>query len=198
MKSPRRFTRVAIAALATGLLLSASPANAAAPDRFTDPIDGTFTANDFCDIDGLTVEIVRSGEERVQVMKRGRDSLAYFLTHVTVESVFTNTATGAFFTTREVSHFKDLHVTDNGDGTLTAVNFGTGFAMMFDPDGRIIGKDTGQTRWESIIDLNGTPEDFDDAFYAIAKDRSPALVIWCLDSITAISSASPNLPSNGK
>ena len=71
MKSPRRFTRVAIAALATGLLLSASPANAAAPDRFTDPIDGTFTANDFCDIDGLTVEIVRSGDERGQVMKRG-------------------------------------------------------------------------------------------------------------------------------
>ena len=95
-------------------------------------------------------------------MKRGRNSPAYFSSHVTVESVFTNTATGAYFTTREVSHFKDLHVTDNGDGTLTAVNFGTGFAMMFDPDGRIVGKDTGQTRWESIIDLNGTPDDFDD------------------------------------
>jgi hypothetical protein len=133
-----------------------------APDRLTLHIDDTFMADDFCDIDGLTVEIVRSGEEIVQVMKRGRNSPAYFSSHVTVESVFTNTATGAFFTTREVSHFKDLHVTDNGDGTLTAVNFGTGFAMMFDPDGRIIGKDTGQTRWESIIDLNGTPDDFDD------------------------------------
>lgn len=162
MTSPRRFARVAIAALATGLLLGASPATAVAPDRLTDPIDDTFMADDFCDIDGLTVEIVRSGEETVQVMKRGRNSPAYFSSHVIVESVFTNTATGAFFTTREVSHFKDLHVTDNGDGTLTAVNFGTGFAMMFDPDGRIIGKNTGQTRWESIIDLNGTPDDFDD------------------------------------
>jgi hypothetical protein len=162
MKSPRRFTGVAIAALATGLLLGPSPASAAAPDRFTEPIDSTFMADDFCDIDGLTVEIVRSGQETVQVMKRGSDSPAYFSAHVTVESVFTNAATGAFFTTREVSRFKDLYVTDNGDGTLTAVNFGTGFAMMFDPDGRIIGKDTGQTRWESIIDLNGTPDDFDD------------------------------------
>ena len=162
MKSPRRFARVAIAALATGLLLGASPATAAPPDRSTDPIDGTFTVNDFCDTDGLTVELVRSGEERVQVMERGPNSPAYFLSHVTVESVFTNTATGAFFTTREVVSFKDLHVTDNGDGTLTAVNFGTGFAMMFGPDGRIIGKDTGQTRWESVIDLNGTPDDFSD------------------------------------
>jgi len=162
MKSPRRFTGVAIAALATGLLLGASPATAAKPDRITNPIDDTFMAEDFCDIEGLTVEIIRSGEETVQVMKRGRNSPAYFSSHVRVESVFTNTANDAFFTTREVSSFKDLHVTDNGDGTLTAVNFGTGFAMMFGPDGRIIGKDTGQTRWESVIDLNGTPDDFDD------------------------------------
>jgi hypothetical protein len=162
MKNPRRFAGVAIAALATGLLLGASPATAAEPDRFTEPLDDTFMAEDFCDIDGLTVEIVRSGEEAVQLMKRGPNSPTYWSSHVTIESVFTNTATGAFFTTREVTHFKDLHVTDNGDGTLTAENFGTGFAMMFGPDGRIIGKDTGQTRWESIIDLNGTPDDFSD------------------------------------
>ena len=79
MKSPRRFTRVAIAALATGLLLGASPATAAAPDRITDPIDYTFMADDFCDIDGLTVEIVRSGEETIQVMKRGPNSPALLL-----------------------------------------------------------------------------------------------------------------------
>ena len=162
MKSPRRFTDVAIAALATGLLLGASPATAAAPERFTDPIDFTDTVDDFCGIEGLAVEIVSSGEETGQVMKRGRNSPAYFLSHVTVESVFTNTETGAFFTTRERSSFRDVHVTDNGDGTVTSVNFGTGFAMMFGPDGRIIGKNTGQTRWESVIDLNGTPDYFDD------------------------------------
>ena len=162
MKSPRRFTGVAIAALATGLLLGASPATAAEPDRFTEPIDFTFTADDFCNIDGLTVEIVGVGEERGQVMERGSNSLPYFSSHVTLERVFTNAATGAFFTTREVTSFKDIHVTDNPDGTQTAVHFGTGFAMMFDPDGRIISKDTGQIRWESIFDLNGTPDDFSD------------------------------------
>jgi len=162
MKNLRRLTGVALAALAMGLLLGASPASAAPPDRFTYPIDDTFMADDFCDIEGLTVEIVRSGEETGQVMKRGRNSPAYFLSHVRVESVFTNTETGAFFTTREVSSFRDVHVTDNGDGTVTSVNFGTGFAMMFGPDGRIIGKDTGQTRWESVIDLNGTPDYYDD------------------------------------
>ena len=162
MKISRLFAGVAMGALATGLLLGASPATAAPPERFTDPIDGTFMVDDFCDIEGLTVEIVRSGEETGQVMRRGSNSPAYFLSHVSIESVFTNTETGAFFTTRENSSFKDVHVTDNGDGTVTSVNFGTGFAMMFGPDGRIIGKDTGQTRWESVIDLKGTPDDFDD------------------------------------
>jgi hypothetical protein len=47
-----------------------------APDRLTHHIDDPFMADDFCDIDGLTVEIVRSGEEIVQVMKRGRNSPA--------------------------------------------------------------------------------------------------------------------------
>ena len=162
MKSPRRSTGVAIAALAAGLLLAGSPATAAAPDRFTEPIDFAFTEDDFCDSAGLTVEIAVTGEKRVKVTQRGTDSLPHFSRHLTVERVFTNNATGAFFTTRDVAHFQDLHVADNGDGTLTVVNFGTGFSMMFDPDGRIIGKDTGQTRWESIIDLNGTPDDFTD------------------------------------
>ena len=161
MRPPRRLaTSVALTALTAGLLLGTSPATAAPPTRFTEPLEGTFLEDDFCDVAGLTVEIVDDGEEILQIAERGGET--YFSSHVTLERTFTNTATGASFSTREISTFKDLHVTDNGDGTLTVVYFGTGFAMMFGSDGRIIGKNTGQSRFEAVIDLNGTPDNFDD------------------------------------
>lgn len=160
MRRPRRSTTgVAIATLTAGLLLGASSATAAPPSRITEPIDFTFTDDDFCGA-GLSVEIVGNGEERVQVAERRGET--YFSAHVRLELTFTNTATGATITTRDVSRFRDLHVTDNGDGTLTIVNFGTGFFMVYDSDGRIIGKNTGQSRFETTIDLNGTPDDFED------------------------------------
>jgi hypothetical protein len=160
MRLPRRSTSgVAIAALTASLLLSASPASAAPPTRITEPIDFTFTINDYCGA-GFTVQIEGHGEERVHVAKRRGET--YFSAHVRLELTLTNTATGAAITAREVSRFRDLHITDNGDGTLTIVNFGTGFFMVYDADGRIIGKDTGQSRFESIIDLNGTPDNFED------------------------------------
>ena len=145
--------------MTAGSILGASPATAAAPVSFTQPIEFTFTDEDFCDI-GLEVEIVGDGEERVHMAQRRGET--YFSSHVTLEQTFTNTATGATITTREVSRFKDLHITDNGDGTLTITNFGTGFFMMYDSDGKIIGKNTGQSRFETVIDLNGTPDNFDD------------------------------------
>jgi hypothetical protein len=160
MRRPRRSTAgVAVSALTASLLLTAGPATAAPPTRITEPIDFTFTDTDFCGT-GQSVEIVGEGEERVQVAQRRGQT--YFSARVRLEQTFSNTATGATITTREVSRFRDLHITDNGDGTLTIVNFGTGFFMMYDADGRIIGKNTGQSRFETRIDLNGTPDDFDD------------------------------------
>lgn len=161
MKGPRLpTTGVLIAALATSLLIGGSPASAVAPTRITEPIDFSFTEDDFCDVAGLSVHAVWVGEERVQVAQRRGQT--YFSAHLRLERTLTNTATGATITTRDVSSFRDLHVTDNGDGTLTVVNFGTGFFMVYDSDGRIIGKNTGQSRFETTIDLNGTPDDFDD------------------------------------
>lgn len=160
MRRPRRlFTRVAIAALSAGLLLVAAPATAAPPSHITEPIDFTFMDEDFCGA-GFSVEIVGAGEERVQVAERRGET--YFSSHVRLEQTYTSTVTGATITSREVTRSKDLHITDNGDGTLTIANFGTGFFMVYDSDGRIIGKGTGQSRFETVLDLNGTPDNFDD------------------------------------
>lgn len=144
--------------MTAGSILGASPATAA-PVSLTEPIEFTFTDEDFCGT-GLEVVIVGDGEERVQMAKRR--GATYFSSHVRLVQTFTNTATDASFSTRDVSRFRDLHITDNGDGTLTITNFGTGFFMMYDSDGKIIGKNTGQSRFETTIDLNETPDNFED------------------------------------
>lgn len=155
----RSTTGTAIATLTAGVLLGAGSATAGPPTRIAQPIDFTFLDGDFCGA-GLSVEVVGQGEERVEVAERRGET--YFSAHVRLEVTYSNTATGDTITTTEVSRFRDLRVSDNGDGTLTIVNFGTGFFMMYDSDGRIIGKNTGQSRFETTIDLNGTPEDFED------------------------------------
>ena len=57
---------------------------------------------------------------------------------------------------------KDLKLTDNGDGTLTAVTFGTGNTVLYGPDGKAIARNPGQSRFELLIDQRGTPTDPSD------------------------------------
>ncbi len=162
MRSPRRsFAGIAaVAALTAGMVLNGGPASAAPPTKITEPIDFTFVDEDFCGAAGLTVEEAGKGELRGQIAQRRGET--YFSAHRTLTVTFTNTATGAFFTLRDITRVNELRVTDNGDGTITVLSFGTGFSMMYGPDGRIIGKNTGQSRFETVIDDNGTPANVDD------------------------------------
>lgn len=57
---------------------------------------------------------------------------------------------------------KDLHVTDNGDGTLTIVVLATGNYTLYGEDGHAIARNAGQVRFEVLIDHNGTPGDPSD------------------------------------
>ncbi len=162
MRSPRRsFAGIAaVAALTAGMVLNGGQASAAPPTKITEPIAFTFVEEDFCGEPGLSVEIVGKGEFRVQIAQRRGET--YFSSHVRRTTKLTNTATGSFITAREVSRGNELRVTDNGDGTITILYLQTGFFMAYGPDGRIIGKDTGQSRFETVIDDNGTPEFPDD------------------------------------
>ncbi|MGB5952133.1 MAG: hypothetical protein WBG57_06400 [Ornithinimicrobium sp.] len=157
MRSPRlSITGGAIAALTVGVLRSASPAAAAPPSQITEPVNFTDTDDDLCG-SGLSVAIAGDGERSVQLGERRGQT--YELVRFRLETTFTNTETGASFTIRDVGRGKDLQVTDNGDGTVTEVFFETGLQVAYDSDGRIIGKNAGQIRFLTTIDLNGTPED---------------------------------------
>ena len=81
--------------------------------------------------------------------------------------MYTNRANGktVTLTTRVVN--KDLRVTDNGDGTLTILVLATGNDVLYGPDGKAIGRNPGQIRFEILIDHAGTPADpSDDVFLA--------------------------------
>ena len=57
---------------------------------------------------------------------------------------------------------KDLRVTDNGDGTLTILILSTGNAVIYNSDGKAIGRNPGQVRFELLVDHGGTPSDPSD------------------------------------
>jgi hypothetical protein len=155
----RALTWAVVAVLATGAL--ASTAGAGTPFRDTIHDEWSFQKDDFCDVSGLTVDVAGVIDIRIQVSSKGRDGLDYFLQHYTR----TETLSANGVSLRRVSDFveKDLHVTSNGDGTLTVLGVGTGNDVLYGPNGKAIARNPGQKRFELLIDDNGTPDDpFDD------------------------------------
>jgi hypothetical protein len=150
---------VVMAACAAAAL--ASTAGAGAPDRFTIHDEYAFPLEDFCDVPGLTVDLAGVLDIRVQVNAKGRAGLDYFLQHGTQKE--TLSANGVTLTSVANVIEKDLHVTDNGDGTFTILIVATGNAVLYGPNGKAIARNPGQVRLELVFDDNGTPDDpFDD------------------------------------
>ena len=131
---------------------------------FREPIDENEirVEEDFCDVEGLTVEFHAVVEGRFRVNTHGRDGLVYFAENTRVTNTLTNVDNGNFVTEHVVVLGKDLSVTDNGDGTLTVVQLSTGNATVYNSSGKAIGRNPGQIRIEFVVDHNGTPTDPSD------------------------------------
>ena len=82
--------------------------------------------------------------------------------HIRRTDTLTNLANGRTLTSNELTVQKDLHVTDNGDGTLTIVVFATGNFTLYGADGHAIARNPGQFQFQLLIDHNGTPGDPSD------------------------------------
>jgi hypothetical protein len=154
-----RFVRVlAVTVTAFAVFAGASAAKPFFSERFHE--EGTFVEPDFCGA-GLTVNASFVADGRLKVRTRGKEGLHYFAEHVRVTTVFA--ANGTFVTDVTNVLNKDLRVTDNGDGTLTVLLLATGNSVLYGPDGKAIARNPGQSRFELLLDDNGTPEDpFDD------------------------------------
>ena len=168
MRRSRALRLGAILALAvTAAIMLATAASAKVILREKIHEEDTLVLNNFCDVQGLTVEDAFVGDFRLRAVPHGRDRLAYFLEHGKVTQVFTNPATDKSVTA--VARFiqNDLRVTDNADGTLTILVLSTGNGVVYGEDGKAIARNPGQVRFEILVDHNGTPADpSDDEFLA--------------------------------
>ena len=190
MRHSRKLRLTAILALAAAAAMLAGVASAKPllKERFHD--EGTFVDDNFCGV-GLTVDGAFVVDGRLLVSSHGPDGLAYFLEHIRATVAFTNRANGKSVTliSKVVNH--DLKVTDNRDGTLTILIMATGNDVLYGPNGKAIGRNPGQIRFEILVDHAGTPADpFDDVFLAdlgVVKGPTGRSDDFCAAAVPALS-----------
>jgi hypothetical protein len=138
---------------ASAVLVGHASARVIEQERFHD--EGTFVIEDFCGVAGLTVSDEFVFEGMFRIVQHGPDGFEYFAERLKETEVLTNLANGKTVTLVNVlGAGKDLKLTDNGDGTLTAITFGTGNTVLYGADGKAIARNPGQSRFELLIDLS--------------------------------------------
>jgi hypothetical protein len=124
-------------------------------EEFFNEIEG------FCETD-MMVESHVVVRGTTTIRPRGRDGLIYFANRLRITETFTNVDNGKFVVSKVNLIDKDLRVTNNGDGTLTILILSTGNAVIYNSDGKAIGRNPGQVRFELVVDHGGTPNDPSD------------------------------------
>jgi len=160
MRAIRRLCAVGLVSGLTVLGLGVAPAGATLVDHehFHD------SSSEVIENCGLTLleEVDISGT--FLATSHGPDGLIYEIeiAHGTVS--WTNLANGKTMTASLAGfNFRDLKVTDNGDGTLTLIQMSSGNFIVRGPDpGAALRMVTGTIRFEVLIDDGGTPTDPSD------------------------------------
>ena len=156
-----RFVAVLVCCVAASALVAGqASARQIFQERFHD--EGTLVFEDFCDVEGLTVHDAWNIDGKIRAVQRGPNGFAYFLEHFKLTVVYTNQANGKIAILVNKVNAKDLKVTDNGDGTLTLLTLLRGNDVLYGADGKAIGRNPGQSRYEILIDHGGTPNDPSD------------------------------------
>ena len=143
----------------------------------------------FCETD-MAVQSHFVADVTVKIMPRGRDGLIYFANRLSVTETFTNLDNGKMVVSTVNAIDKDLRVTDNGDGTLTILILSTGNAVTYNSDGKAIGRNPGQIRFELTVDHGGTPSDPSDdteISFEVVKDSTGRTDDFCEVTVPALS-----------
>ncbi len=150
---------------------------AAAADSFSVEFQEARKALKVC---GLTVAWTRSVELKISIVGHGPDGIEYVSVLGDITETFTNKAGETARSFANVLE-KDLHVTENPDGTLTALELATGNATLYGPDGKAIARDPGQVRYTLYIDGD------DVTFGEIVKDSTGRSDDFCTALVQALS-----------
>ena len=89
----------------------------------------------------------------------GPDGLGYWFDWETYSETWTNLANGRYVTVAGSFRGGELSVTDNGDGTVTAVVQNTGTNRVYDQAGNLLAMSAGLFRLTVVFDDGGTPGD---------------------------------------
>ncbi len=121
-----------------------------------------YTERNFCGVSGFTVKFQETGDGRFRFSARGPERLPHLMQHATVVQVATNPANGKSVTAVQSRNVNTLDVTDNGDGTSTAIRLIVSRTVIYAESGETIGHYTGQARLKLLFDNGGTPTDPSD------------------------------------
>jgi hypothetical protein len=193
VKHSGRIGRLAAALTAAAVAVALAAPVAAAPlDRGTFHDEFSFIDPDFCGA-GLEVRFDGVAEGRFLVNRRGKDGLVYFLEGVHITETLTNLANGRSVSDESRTVQKDLHVTDNGDGTLTILVLATGNFVLYGANGKAIAHNSGQVRFELLIDHGGTPGDPSDDVeleFTLVKESTGTNDDLCAAALAALTAPS--------
>jgi hypothetical protein len=143
----------------------------------------------FCETD-MVVQSHFVADLKVKAMPRGRDGLIYFANRLSITETFMNVANNKTVASTVNAIDKDLRVRDNGDGTLTILILSTGNAVIYNSDGKAIGRNPGQVRFELVVDHGGTPSDpADDTeiSFEVVKESTGRTDDFCEVTVPALS-----------
>ena len=160
----------AIAACCLPALLAATATPASAARAQVEHVVEEYTVThvagpeDICG--GLPFDVVEHVELRSVTVgaSRGPDGFWYSGSSFRGTSSFTNPLNGNEYRQEFAGSIRDRIITDNGDGTLTVQQQGTGPNRYY-VNGRLLFMDAGMNRISWLIDHGGTPDDpSDDEF----------------------------------
>jgi hypothetical protein len=174
----RALTSALFGGILAGALFTAGAASATSPWEPYTFSYGPEVTEDFCGVSGLDVE--QQGEVTAGLSRtttKGPGGLGYWFDWETYSETWTNLANGRYVTVAGSFRGGEHSVTDNGDGTVTAVIQNTGTNGVYDQAGHLLAMRAGLFRITVVFDDGGTPGDAsDDSPLSFSNPTSRGLV----------------------
>ena len=182
-----------LATSATACLVSslavAAPAAGVVVDSGTEFEEFSFVEENYCGVDGLSVEVAGTFEVRWRGVPHGPDGIVYYVAQTLSTVRHTNLATEAYVDEVVRTNERDQSITVEEDALLIEI-LATGSAKVRGEDGKLVAANPGQVRFEIRVPHNGTPTDpFDDGegvFVGITRDSTGRNDDFCTNVVPAL------------
>lgn len=164
-----------VAAISAICIAAATPASAAPPlvEHFDDHTEVLFVAGadpQFCPDLSFDVLWVEDATGTFRFVRHG-DGDYHAGVSLQVAGSYTNPETDLAFSYTGSFSDRDVHVSDNGGGTVTLEAVRAGVFKYYDDAGERLFVDAGRIRYSIVLDTGGTPADpSDDEFVSFLGD----------------------------